>query len=143
MKRFKFRLEAAKNHRELLLELARSELAEVVLKIELAENLLNQCQSTVRAFVDQAPRHGDTFDPRAELVRQRHIYQLRDEVDRRRAMVVQLESLRIEKMDAVAEAHRNLRAMELLEEKERQSWAADMKKAEQKLLDEFGNRRPI
>ena len=141
MKRFRFRLEAAKNHRELLLELARAELSEVVEKLSLAEKLLNDCEGNVLNFVQQAPRHGDTFDPRSELVRQRHIYQLREEVNRRKALVKQLLTLKQEKVDAVAEAHRNLRAMELLEDKERANWQLEIKRREQKEMDEFGNRK--
>ena len=56
-------------------------------------------------------------------------------------MIKQLEDLRDEKIAAVAEAHRNLRAMELLEEKERAAWKLEMQRAEQKELDEYGSRR--
>ena len=141
MKQFKFRLEAAKNHRELLLELARAELAEIDEKLTLAETLLTQCQETISSFVAQAPKYGTQFDPRNELVRQRHIYQLREEADKRKALVHQLGNIKKEKIEAVAESHRNLRAMELLEEKEFKIWQEEMKRREQKELDEFGGRR--
>ena len=56
-------------------------------------------------------------------------------------MIQQLEDLRNEKVAAVAEAHRNVKAMERLEEKDRAAWTLEMKRSEQKELDEFGTRR--
>ncbi len=140
MKAFKFRLAAALQHRELLLEVAQSELAQAVEKLDLAERLLEECNQRIQSHVDAAPTSGSQFDANQELIRQRHIYQIREEVDRRKAMIKQLEDARQEKVDAVAEAHRSLRALEILEEKERAAWLLEFKRAEQKELDEFGTR---
>ena len=140
MKSFKFRLAAALQHRELLLEVAQSELAQVLEKLELAQSLVEECRKKVKTYVDAAPRAGSQFDAPQELIRQRHIYQLHEEVDRRQAIVKQLDEARQAKVDAVGEAHRNLRALEILEEKERAAWLLEYKRNEQKELDEFSNR---
>lgn len=141
MKSFKFRLAAALHHRELLLEIAQSELAQAQEKLNLAKELLDQCAQTLRGFVDAAPLTGDQFDPNHDLIRQRHIYQIREEIERRTAMIKQLTDLQQEKIAAVSEAHKDVRAMELLEEKEKAAWLLDMKRAEQKELDEYGSRK--
>jgi flagellar export protein FliJ len=141
MKSFKFRLAAALHHRELLLEIAQSELAQVLEKLNLAKELLDQCAQTLKGFVDAAPLAGDQFDPNHDLIRQRHIYQIREEIARRTAMIKQLTDLQQEKIAAVGEAHKNVRAMELLEEKEKAAWLLEVKRAEQKELDEYGSRK--
>ena len=140
MKAFKFRLQAALQHRELLLEVAQSDLAQAIEKLDLAEKLLVECHARIQTFVDAAPKSGSQFDANQELIRQRHIYQIREEVDRREAIVKQLEEAKQEKVDAVAQAHRDLRALEILEEKEKAAWLLEFKRNEQKELDEFGTR---
>ncbi|MGB0647039.1 MAG: flagellar export protein FliJ [Bradymonadia bacterium] len=141
MKAFQFRLAAALHHRELLLEIAQSELAEALEKLNLATELMEECQSKLKVYVDAAPLAGAQFDPNQDLIRQRHIYHIRQEIDRRQAMIKQLTDLHQEKVSAVAEAHRNVRAMELLEEKEKAAWLLEAKRNEQKELDEFGTRK--
>lgn len=141
MKAFQFRLAAALHHRELLLEIAQSELAEALEKLNLATDLIDQCKVKLQTYVDAAPTAGAQFDPNQDLIRQRHIYHIRQEIDRRKAMVKQLSDLHQEKVAAVAEAHRNVRAMELLEEKEKAAWLLEAKRNEQKELDEFGSRK--
>ena len=141
MKSFKFRLEAALQHRELLLEVAQSELARAIEKLDLAERLLAECVARIQIYVDAAPTGGSQFDPNQELIRQRHIYQIREEANQRKAMVKQLEDAKQEKVDAVGEAHRNLRALEILEEKEKAAWLLEFKRNEQKELDEYGSRK--
>ena len=141
MKAFQFRLAAALHHRELLLEIAQSELAQVLEKLNLAQELLSNCASTLKGFVEAAPVTGAQFDPNQDLIRQRHIYAIREEIARRSAIVQQLTDLQQEKIAAVGAAHKDVRAMELLEEKEKAAWLLEIKRAEQKELDEFGNRK--
>ena len=141
MKSFKFRLAAALHHRELLLEIAQSELAQVLEKLNLAKELVSQCAQRLQSFVDAAPVAGAQFDPNHDLIRQRHIYHIREEIERRKAMIKQLTDLQQEKIAAVREAHKNVRAMELLEDKEKAAWLLEVKRAEQKELDEYGSRK--
>ena len=141
MKFFQFRLATALHHRELLLEIAQSELAQVLKKLDLAKALLSECNSSLKGFVDAAPVTGAQFDPNHDLIRQRHIYAIREEIDRRTAMIKQLTDLQQDKIAVVSAAHKDVRAMELLEEKDKAAWLLEIKRAEQKELDEYGSRK--
>ena len=46
---------------------------------------MEQCKM-FQGFVDAAPLAGTQFDPNQDLIRQRHIYHIRQEIDRRQAM---------------------------------------------------------
>ena len=140
MKAFKFRFAAALRQRNLLLDAATGALAEAESRRVLAEKLLLERRQLVHELASQERASGP-FDPNAELIRQRHLYGLREEIQRREVLLAQLTELVEEKRQEVAEAHRDLRAMEILEEKEREAWRKEVLSEEQKETDDRNSQR--
>ena len=141
MKRFRFRLEAALKHRDVILDNAKVELNEVSQRLNLAEELLSERQDTLRTLA-QRPQHvGASLDPGAELIKQRHMHVLRDEVSRREKQVQHLTRVREERRLKVIEAHRDLKALEILKERDRAQWLEEARKQEQKETDDRNSAR--
>jgi len=136
MKKFVFRLAAALKARQTILEAKQAEVLELTGRFDLATQLLQDTEAKLSAHVQHGPRVGSTFDPARELQNQRHRQQIREEVDRRRELVRQLNEHLEKARDALAEAYRDVRALEVLEERDRATWALEMKREEQKISDD-------
>ena len=141
MKKFRFRLEAALRQREAVLDNAKIELNEVSQRRDLAQNLLSDRQESLLVISQQGPQVGGQIDPGGELIRQRHMHVLREEIRRREQQVDHLERLREERRLKVVEAHRDLRALEILRERDYAAWLAEFKYQEQKETDERNSAR--
>jgi len=135
MRRFRFRFEAVLKQRVVLLDAARSEFAEILGRHTFSERLLGERRANLDAALGRDEE--GPIDPGHEMVRQRHIYTVREEVKRREYQLIQLE----ERLEAarltVTEAHRELRAIEILEERDRETWAQEMKREEEKISDDL------
>ena len=136
MKRFRFRLEAALKQRDAVLDNAKIELNEVSQRLNLAEDLLNERHDALKTLTHRPCEAGTHLDPGAELIRQRHMHVLRDEVSRREKQVQHLSRVREERRLKVIEAHRDLRALEILKERDKAQWLAEIKYEEQKETDD-------
>ncbi len=135
MRRFRFRFEAVQKQRTALLDEARGVLAEVMGRHTLAERLLAER----RQELDEALERSDDgpITPGKEMLRQRHIFTLREEVRRREYQMSQLEERLDAARVAVSEAHRGVRALEILEERDREAWVLETKREEQKINDDL------
>ena len=125
--------------RRTLLEAAQGELAEIQSRRQYAIELLEERRAGL--LTAASSRESNQFDPGAELVRQRHLKHLRDEIGRREHQLLQLETLVEEARDKVAEAYRDVRALEVLEEKDKAIWREETRREEQKETDDFGSQR--
>lgn len=134
MKRFIFRFEAVHKQRGALYDAAAAELADVLARHSLAVDLLTRRRQDLDALATQGA--GRSFDPATERLRQLHLAGLRDEIARRQQLVTRMEEALSAARVKVTEAHRAVRAVELLEEKERAVWLLEMKRAEQAENDE-------
>ncbi|MEE2787646.1 MAG: flagellar export protein FliJ [Myxococcota bacterium] len=141
MKKFRFRLAPALSARRTILEAIQGELAEVLSRQSLAEELLEQREQALKALAAITPKAGQPFDPGNELIRQRHLKQVRDEIERRQHQLSELNRVVDETRDKVAEAFRDVRALEILEEKDREHWKVETRRDEQKESDDFGAQR--
>ena len=141
MKKFRFRLAPALSARRTILEAVQGELAEVLSRQSLAEELLEQRHAALQAMALVTPKSGQPFDPGSELIRQRHLKQVRDEIERRQHQLSELNKLVDETRDKVAEAFRDVRALEILEEKDREAWQLETRREEQKENDDFSAQR--
>lgn len=139
MRRFKFRFEAVKKQRSALLDVAQADLAEVLRRHGLATDLLAQRRAHLATTGASAP--SGTFDAHAEVIRQHHIQAVRLEIQRREVQLERLDEELTEAREKVAEAHRAKRAMEILEERDREAWQAEAKRAEQAEADEQSAQR--
>ena len=135
MRRFRFRFEAVQKQRTALLDEARGVLAEVMSRHTLAERLLAER----RQELDEALERTDDgpITPGKEMLRQRPLFTLRDEVQRREYQMTQLEERLEAARVAVSEAHRGVRALEILEERDREAWVLETKREEQKINDDL------
>jgi len=141
MKKFEFRLAAALMARNADLELKQGELANVNQRLALGQELLETRQVEFKQIASAGPRQGAGFDPALELQRQRHLDHVRNEVETRRELVRQLEGERDEAQAKVAQAYRDVRALEILEEKDRAAWLLEFKREEQKMADDRNSQR--
>lgn len=141
MKRFEFRFEAVRKQRDALLDQAKSRLAEVVGRHTLAVELLTERRADLTRLAAGGPRPGAPLDPGRELIRQRHLQHLRDEIARRERQLEPLQKAVDEARAAVAEAHHALRAIEKLEERDREAWRLETRREEQKEADERSAQR--
>ena len=141
MKKFRFRLAPALSARRTILEAIQGELAEVLSRQNFAEELLEKRQAALREMALVTPKAGKPFDPGNELIRQRHLKQLRDEIERRQHQLSELHTLVEETRDKVAEAFRDVRALEILEEKDLEAWRLESRRDEQKENDDFSAQR--
>ena len=141
MKKFKFRLSAALKARNVALDAAKTELADVSGRHALAEKLLQSRREDLMALVQSDHEPGRSLDAYRELLRQRHQHQVREEIGRREHIVIKL----IEEMDEarqkVADAYREVRALEVLEERDRLEWIEETRREEQKENDEHNSQR--
>ncbi|MEE2755919.1 MAG: flagellar export protein FliJ [Myxococcota bacterium] len=143
MKKFEFRLAAALMARNAHLELVQGELANVNSRLNLAEELLHKRDRLFQELAGQTPKSGTSFEPALALQHQRHLDQLREEIKRRTEIVRQLTEERNEAQDRVAEAYKDVRALEILQEKDKGKWLLEMKREEQKAADELNGQRHL
>tara|TARA_B100000900_G_C20313050_1_gene606978 strand:+ start:100 stop:540 length:441 start_codon:yes stop_codon:yes gene_type:complete len=141
MKKFEFRLAAALMARNAHLELMQGELAQVNSRLSLAEELLEKRDKLFQGLAGHTPKIGSSFEPALALQHQRHLDQLREEIKRRTEIVRQLNLERDQAQEKVADAYKDVRALEILEEKDRKKWRLEMKRDEQKIADDLSGQR--
>ena len=141
MKKFVFRLDAALKARNTILEARQSEMQELNSRYELAMRLLKETEEQLSEHVRIGPMPGQSFDPARELQQQRYRQQIRNEIERRQEIVRQLLEHLEAARAALAEAYRDVRALEVLEERDRDAWRLEMKREEQKLTDDGTSQR--
>lgn len=141
MKRFEFRFEAVRKQRDAMLDQAKGRLGEVIGRHALAVELLEARRAELAELAAQTARPGQPIDPRRALLRQRHLHGLREEIGRRERQLESLQKVVDEARAAVAEAHHALRAIEVLEERDREAWVQETLREEQKEADERSAQR--
>ncbi len=139
MRRFKFRFEAVKKQRSALLEVAQGAMGEVQRRHTLATDLLAQRREHLATLGAQSPT--GAFNPQKETIRQHHLQATRLEITRRATQVERLEEELNAARQKVAEAHRALKAMEIIEERDLEAWKAEAKRLEQVEVDERNAQR--
>jgi flagellar export protein FliJ len=141
MKKFEFRLAAALKARNVALDAAKTELAGVAARHDLAVGLLETRRQDLLniAATDRAP--GSMLDAHQELLRQRHQHQVREEINRRKHIVVKLVEELDKAREAVTAAYREVRALEVLEERDREVWVQETLREEQKENDDHNSQR--
>ncbi len=141
MKKFAFRFAAVLRQREIVLEQKRVALGEVERKRIMAEELLTQRRTTLDGHLASGPRPNMAFDASAELVRQRFIHSLRQEIGRREQQMEMIAQELNTAREAVNAAHQALRAIEMLREKDEAAWRFELKRSEERQTDETNSQR--
>jgi len=135
MRRFRFRFEAVQKQRSALLDEARGVLAEVMGRHTLAERLLAERRQELNEALERTD--DGPITPGQEMLRQRHVFTVREEVRRREYQMTQLEERLEAARVAVSEAHREVKALEIIEERDREAWVLENKREEQKINDDL------
>lgn len=141
MKRFEFRFEAVRMQREAMLDLAKGKLGEVIGRYTLAVDLIAERRASLALVAGHTDRPGQPIDPRRALLRQNHLQALRDEIKRREHQLESLQKAVDEARAEVAKAHHALRAIEVLEERDREAWKEETRREEQQEADERSAQR--
>ena len=141
MKKFEFRLSAALKARNVALDAAKTELADVSSRHALAEKLLQSRRDDLMTLAQSDREPGTPLDAHRELLMQRHQHQVREEIGRREHIVFKLVEEMEEARQKVAEAYREVRALEVLEERDRLEWIEETRREEQKENDEHNSQR--
>ncbi len=141
MKRFKFRFAVVSKQRSVLLEVATG----VLVAARQARARVAQGRAAVwaewQALRADVPTVGATFNAHFELLRHRVLQSKAAEVAAIDAQLAaadaEIETARV----AVTEAHRALKAMQLLEERDREKWRVESRREEQNEADERNAQR--
>jgi flagellar export protein FliJ len=141
MKKFRFRFEAVLHQREIVLDEKRGVLAEAQRKRSLAESLLEERRAALLSQLQAGPRVHTAFDASTELVRQRYILSLRQEIRRREQQLALIEQEVEKARVVVTEAHQAMRAIEVLREADEAEWRHAMKRDEERTTDEHNSSR--
>lgn len=141
MRRFRFRFEAVKKQRSAMLDAAKGRLGEVMNRYNLAVELLAERRQALLTVAGATPSAGRTFDPARDLIRQRHLQALRDEIKRREHQLTLVERELQKMREEVGAAHRALKAIEVLEERDIEEWRQETIREEQQEADERNAQR--
>ncbi len=87
------------------------------------------------------PRPTGAFDPRREALRQRHLEGMRQDQDRRREALRKLDGLMEAAQQKVVQAHREVKAMEVLQDRDRAAWEKENRRLEEREADEQNAQR--
>ena len=141
MKRFKFRFSAVKNQRQVILDQKLAKKAKVLAELNQAyaekEHLQNLYQQTLHG----GAQVGQLFNAQEETWRQLRLFSLREEIQTADRKISQLEEKLAEIQEEVTEAHRDLKAMEVIEKKDKKNWQHEFKVHQQKETDEINTTR--
>lgn len=141
MKRFKFRFTAVKNQRQVILDQKLAKKAEVLAAINQAIALLQQLQGLYQSTLQGGAAVGELFDAQQETWRQLRLFSLREEMEMQERVIEQLYEQLAEVQEEVTEAHRDLKAMEVIEDKDRDAWKHEYRIHQQKETDEINTTR--
>ncbi len=141
MRAFRFRFEAVLKQRKLLLEQAQTALAAQKEICTKQEEVLLALEEQLQKTGAEGPQVGSPLDLRREALRQRFRADLRAQIEAQKAQLLREEERLELLLKQLREAHREFRAMEVLEERDREAWRTEFRRAEQKEADEQNNQR--
>jgi flagellar export protein FliJ len=141
MKRFKFRFTAVKNQRQVILDQKLAKKAAALAELNQAIAELQHLQGLYIATLQGGPAVGELFNAQQETWRQLRLFSLREEIQQQEHLIAQLEERLAEIQEEVTEAHRDLKAMEVIEKKDREAWKKEFKAHQQKETDEINTTR--
>jgi|LauGreDrversion4_2_1035121.scaffolds.fasta_scaffold344602_2 flagellar biosynthesis chaperone FliJ len=141
MKRFKFRLAAVRDQRQVVLDQKLARKAEVLAELEQALAERAQLEQLYIQTLHGGPKVGERFNAQVETWRQLQLFSLREELMLRDRELVKIRERLEQAQREVTEAHTDLKAMEILERKDREAWQHEYKIYEQKETDEVNTTR--
>ena len=141
MKKFVFPLNAVKTQREIILDQKLAIKAKILAEKDLLMQNRMQLEALYQQTLNGGPQVGQSFNAQYETWRQLRLFSLRDEIKLKDQAIAMVDHRLELAQQEVTEAHKNMRAMEILEEKARDAWAEEYRKEEQKNTDEINMQR--
>ena len=141
MLKFKFRFKAVQHQRQVILDQKLAIKAEILAERERALNERAHLEALYQQSLTGGAKVGEQFDAQTETWRQLNLFSLREEIKLKDQELDEIDKRLDEAQNEVTEAHRNLRAMEVLEEKDRDAWKHEYRIFQQKETDEINTTR--
>lgn len=141
MKRFRFRFTAVQNQRQVILDQTLAKKAAVLAELNQAIAELHHLQSLYQGALHGGAAVGELFDAQQETWRQLRLFSLREEIQQQELIIKEIEERLARVQEEVTEAHRDLKAMEVIEKKDREAWKKEFRAHQQKETDEINTTR--
>lgn len=141
MKRFRFRFTAVKNQRQVILDQKLAKKAAVLAELNQAIAERQHLEGLYEATLRGGPAVGELFNSQRETWRQLRLFSLREEITGSEQKIALLEKRLAEVQEEVTEAHRDLKAMEVIEKKDKEAWRHEFRIHQQKETDEINTTR--
>ena len=141
MKRFKFRFAAVKDQRQIILDQKLAKKAQALAELNQAYAEKQHLEQLYQQTLYGGAQVGQLFNAQEESWRQLRLFSLREEIQSAERKIVECEEKLSEIQEEVTEAHRDLKAMEVIEEKDRKVWRHEYNVHQQKETDEINTTR--
>ena len=141
MKKFKFRLAAVRDQRQVVLDQKLAVKAQIMAQRNqiLAER--SQLEQLYHHTLISGAKVGEAFNPQVETWRQLRLFSLREEIRMKDQELIEIDRQLEEAQAQVVEAHKDLKAMEVLERKDKEAWKHEYRVYQQKETDEINTTR--
>ena len=141
MKRFKFRFAAVKNQRQVILDQKLAKKAQALAELNQAFAEKQHLEQLYQQTLYGGAQVGQLFNAQEETWRQLRLFSLREEIQSAERKITEYEERLNKIQEEVTEAHRDLKAMEVIEEKDRKEWRHEYNVHQQKETDEINTTR--
>ena len=141
MKRFKFRFAAVKDQRQIILDQKLAKKARALAELNQVQAEKIHLEQLYQQSLYGGAQVGELFNAQQETWRQLRLFSLREEIEVAEKKIVELEQKLAEIQEEVTEAHRDLKAMEVIEDKDKKAWRHEFKVHQQKETDEINTTR--
>ena len=141
MKKFNFRFKAVENQRQVILDQKLALKAEVLAEKNRILNERAHLEALYLQSLSSGAKVGDTFNAQVETWRQLRLFSLREEIKLKERELEQIEEHLDEVQKEVTEAHKDLKAMEVLRNRDHDAWRHEYKVQMQKETDEINTTR--
>ena len=141
MRRFKFRFAAVEDQRQVILDQKLARKAEVLAQRNRVLSEIAHLEAMYQQTLHGGAQVGETFNAQVESWRQLRLFSLREEIKAKHNELEKIDEMLAQVQAEVTEAHRDLKAMEVLRKKDKKQWQHEFKVFQQKETDEINTTR--
>ena len=141
MKRFRFRFTAVLDQRQVILDQKLALKAEVLAERDRVLQERAHLEAMYQQTLVGGAKVGEIFNAQAETWRQLRLFSLREEMTLKERELERIDKRLDEIQQEVTEAHRDLKAMEIIKDKDLKKWKHEFHVHQQKETDEINTTR--
>ena len=141
MKKFTFRFKAVEHQRQVILDQKLALKAEVLAERNRILNERAHLEALYHQSLASGAKVGETFNAQVETWRQLRLFSLREEIKLKERELEEIERRLEEIQHEVTEAHKDLKAMEVIRDRDKKEWRHEYKIQMQKETDEINTTR--